>query len=335
MSSAACCAPRWLKEARDQVERGTLSAAEFKRIEDRAVDEAVPCRRRPASTWSPTARCGATRSSATSSTRVEGFDKEGGWSIPFRDERGPAASLRASGRRRQAALAAADVRRGVHLPARPHDAAGQGHADQRAAGRRLLRSRASRRAPTRRATPTWPTWWTSRGARSRSWRASAATTSRSTRRSTRRCSTRRSARATASAAAIPTGCSTPASSWTMRSSTAIPASPSASTSAAATTRACSTRPAATTRSRAVFRRARFQRFLLEYDDERSGGVRAAAPRAGRPHGGARARQLEAADARIGGRPRAPRSPRLALSCRWNGWRSARSAASPRPTKAIA
>jgi 5-methyltetrahydropteroyltriglutamate--homocysteine methyltransferase len=33
--------PHWLMEARDQVEHGTLSAAEFKRIEDRAVDEAI------------------------------------------------------------------------------------------------------------------------------------------------------------------------------------------------------------------------------------------------------------------------------------------------------
>ena len=33
--------PAWLQEARGQVERGTLTAAEFKRIEDRAVDEAV------------------------------------------------------------------------------------------------------------------------------------------------------------------------------------------------------------------------------------------------------------------------------------------------------
>ena len=33
--------PAWLQEARGQVERGMLTAVEFKRIEDRAVDEAV------------------------------------------------------------------------------------------------------------------------------------------------------------------------------------------------------------------------------------------------------------------------------------------------------
>ena len=158
----------------------------------------------------------------------------------------------------------------TYLRGRTHGA-GQGDAAQRAAGGGLLRSRQVARRLRRRATPTSPISSTSPAARSRSCCGSAASTSRSTRRSTRRCSTRRSARATASAAAIPTRCSTRASSSTTRSSTATPASRSASTSAAATTRACSTRRAATTGSRSRSSAARsFDRFLLEYDDERSG-----------------------------------------------------------------
>ena len=50
---------------------------------------------------------------------LEGFDKFGGWSITFRDEQGHEARRCTSGRRRKAALAAADERRGVHVPARP------------------------------------------------------------------------------------------------------------------------------------------------------------------------------------------------------------------------
>ncbi len=52
---------------------------------------------------------------------------------------------------------------------------------------------------------------------------------------------------------------------------AIRASRSACTSAAATTSRSSTPAAATSPSRACSARSRFQRFLLEYDDERSGG----------------------------------------------------------------
>ena len=45
-------------------------------------------------------------------------------------------------------------------------------------------------------------------------------------------------------------------------------------------------------ARQIFSRARFQRFLLEYDDERSGTLRAAAARAGGSRRRARAGQLE-------------------------------------------
>ena len=51
---------------------------------------------------------------------LDGFDKVGGWAIPFRDEQGERAGLQAAGRGRQAALAAQHVRRGVRLSARAH-----------------------------------------------------------------------------------------------------------------------------------------------------------------------------------------------------------------------
>ena len=215
--------PAWLQEARGQVERGTLPAAEFKRIEDRAVDEAVALQE---AAGLDVITDGEMRRYAFFGHLIEaleGFDKVGGWSITFRDDEGHEAPLRRPVVVGKLALAPADERRGVHLPAGPHDEADQGDAAQRAAGRGLLRSGASRRLPMRPATPTSPISWTSPAARSRSWPGSAASTSRSTRRSTRRSSTRPSARATASAAAIPIACSTPASSWTTRSSTGIPA----------------------------------------------------------------------------------------------------------------
>jgi len=102
-------------------------------------------------------------------------------------------------------------------------------------------------------------------------------------------------------AAIPTRCSRPASSSTTRSSKGTAASRSASTSAAAITRACSTRRADTIESpRKVFSRARFHRFLLEYDDERSGTFEPLRHLPGDRTVRARARQLEDPAPRVGG-----------------------------------
>ena len=70
---------------------------------------------------------------------LDGFDKFGGWAIPFHDEQGERAGVQAARRRRQAPLAAQHVpaRSSSYLRARD-DAAGQGRADQRPAGGRLL-----------------------------------------------------------------------------------------------------------------------------------------------------------------------------------------------------
>jgi 5-methyltetrahydropteroyltriglutamate--homocysteine methyltransferase len=80
--------PAYLKKAREEHEAGRMAGAEFKRIEDRAVDEAVALQ----------LRCGLDVLTDGEMRRyaffghlvdsTDGFDKSGGWSIPFRDEKG-------------------------------------------------------------------------------------------------------------------------------------------------------------------------------------------------------------------------------------------------------
>jgi 5-methyltetrahydropteroyltriglutamate--homocysteine methyltransferase len=80
--------PAYLKDARDRHEAGQLSEAEFKRIEDRAVDEAIALQER---TGIEVITDGEVRRYAFYGhliDAVEGFDKFGGWAIPFRNEKG-------------------------------------------------------------------------------------------------------------------------------------------------------------------------------------------------------------------------------------------------------
>jgi 5-methyltetrahydropteroyltriglutamate--homocysteine methyltransferase len=80
--------PDELKAARAQFERGALSPAEFKALEDRAVDEAV---RRQEAAGLDVVTDGELRRYAFFGHLIEalaGFEKEGGWAIPFRDEQG-------------------------------------------------------------------------------------------------------------------------------------------------------------------------------------------------------------------------------------------------------
>ena len=80
--------PAYLVKAREAFETGHASAAEFKRVEDRAVDEAVQLQE----------ACGLDVVTDGELRRyaffghlidaVEGFDKFGGWAIPFHDEQG-------------------------------------------------------------------------------------------------------------------------------------------------------------------------------------------------------------------------------------------------------
>ncbi|HEX6548436.1 MAG TPA: cobalamin-independent methionine synthase II family protein [Candidatus Dormibacteraeota bacterium] len=80
--------PDYLVEARRRLDAGELGPAEFKAVEDRAVDEAIELQE----------RCGIDVITDGEQRRFafyghlvdshSGFDKLGGWAIPFRDETG-------------------------------------------------------------------------------------------------------------------------------------------------------------------------------------------------------------------------------------------------------
>jgi 5-methyltetrahydropteroyltriglutamate--homocysteine methyltransferase len=80
--------PAYLKKAREDFAAARLTDAEFKRIEDRAVDESVSLHLR---TGLDVLTDGEMRRYAFYGhmiDAIEGFDKLGGWSIPFRNEAG-------------------------------------------------------------------------------------------------------------------------------------------------------------------------------------------------------------------------------------------------------
>ena len=80
--------PAYLREARDRHEAGALSDADFKKVEDRAVDDAVALQLR---TGIEVITDGEMRRYAFYGhliDSVEGFDRLGGWAIPFRNAQG-------------------------------------------------------------------------------------------------------------------------------------------------------------------------------------------------------------------------------------------------------
>src|SRR6202051_3969783 len=80
--------PTYLKKAREEFAAGRLADVEFKRLEDRAVDESIALQLR---TGLDMLTDGEMRRYAFYGhliDAVEGFDKLGGWSIPFRNEEG-------------------------------------------------------------------------------------------------------------------------------------------------------------------------------------------------------------------------------------------------------
>jgi 5-methyltetrahydropteroyltriglutamate--homocysteine methyltransferase len=85
--------PQYLKDAREQYHGGRLTAVEFKKIEDRAVDEAVALQE---AAGLDVVTDGEMRRYAFFGHLVEaleGFDKSAGWSITFRDAEGHQAAL--------------------------------------------------------------------------------------------------------------------------------------------------------------------------------------------------------------------------------------------------
>jgi methionine synthase II (cobalamin-independent) len=86
--------PDYLREAQGQLERGELTPAAYKKVEDRAVDEAVALQQHAGL---DVVTDGEMRRYAFFGHLIEaldGFDKDGGWSITFRDAAGHAAPLR-------------------------------------------------------------------------------------------------------------------------------------------------------------------------------------------------------------------------------------------------
>jgi 5-methyltetrahydropteroyltriglutamate--homocysteine methyltransferase len=86
--------PAYLVEARRGLEEGMLSADAFKQVEDRAVDEAI---RLQVEAGVDVVTDGEMRRYAFYGhliEAVEGFDRLGGWAIPFRDESGEELVLR-------------------------------------------------------------------------------------------------------------------------------------------------------------------------------------------------------------------------------------------------
>src|SRR5271170_6010526 len=80
--------PSYLKDARDRFAAGNLTDAAFKQVEDRAVDECIDLQIR---TGLEVITDGEVRRYAFYGhliDAVEGFDKFGGWAIPFRNEKG-------------------------------------------------------------------------------------------------------------------------------------------------------------------------------------------------------------------------------------------------------
>ncbi len=80
--------PAYLKDARDQFASGKLTDAEFKHIEDRAVDECVALQMQAGLEVITDGEVRRYAFYGHLIDAVEGFDKYGGWAIPFRDEKG-------------------------------------------------------------------------------------------------------------------------------------------------------------------------------------------------------------------------------------------------------
>ncbi|HEY7181733.1 MAG TPA: cobalamin-independent methionine synthase II family protein [Blastocatellia bacterium] len=80
--------PDYLKEARGRHEAGELSHAAFKQIEDRAVAEAVELQDRAGIEVVTDGEMRRYAFYGHLVDAIDGFDKLGGWAIPFRDEKG-------------------------------------------------------------------------------------------------------------------------------------------------------------------------------------------------------------------------------------------------------
>ena len=85
--------PEYLKKARQQYQRGELTAAEFKAIEDRAVDEAVALQQAAGLSVITDGEMRRYAFFGHLVEALEGFDRFAGWSVTFRDNEGHEAAL--------------------------------------------------------------------------------------------------------------------------------------------------------------------------------------------------------------------------------------------------
>jgi 5-methyltetrahydropteroyltriglutamate--homocysteine methyltransferase len=80
--------PDYLKDARERYQAGRISDWEFKSLEDQAVDEAVELQQRAGVEILTDGELRRYAFFGHLVDAVEGFDKFGGWAIPFRNEKG-------------------------------------------------------------------------------------------------------------------------------------------------------------------------------------------------------------------------------------------------------
>src|SRR2546428_10572640 len=86
--------PASLVEARAALDAGRLTPSDFKRVEDRAVDDAVAMQERAGVDVVTDGELRRYAFFGHLVDAVEGFDRLGGWAIPFRDEAGEELVLR-------------------------------------------------------------------------------------------------------------------------------------------------------------------------------------------------------------------------------------------------
>ena len=125
MSWAACSAPSCSRKRGGAGRAARSAPPSFKQVEDRAVDEAV---RLQEDAGLDVITDGELRRYAFFGHLIDaldGFDKLGGWAIPFHNEAGEELVFKRPVVVEQAALAAQHVRRGARLPARAATDAGR------------------------------------------------------------------------------------------------------------------------------------------------------------------------------------------------------------------
>ena len=274
--------PSYLKEGRAAFEQGQLSAADFKRLEDRAVDQVIAMQEGAGVDVVSDGEMRRFLFMGPITETVEGIefvehDSAMPWSTPEGDIEWTSPAAVTSKLRKRRSMVTEEysyARARARLPLKvtvPSPLVLYGLLEPEALDGRLRRRRS-------RCSPTPPR---SGARRSRSSSRSAASTSRSTRPSSPRSSTRASATGPSRSGSAPSACSPRGSTSSTRWSRASPACAWASICAAATT------PGMWMASggydyiaQALFERATaFDAFFLEYDDARSGSFE---PLAGAP-----------------------------------------------------